>query len=169
MDRDALIKEAITMANEIGLINLTRSELCERAGIKDGSFFGIAECTFGELMDEIKPYAPITVQGVALTRERLSPELRRDYLLGVALEMAEDNGGYLAVSVKALAEKAGVSIGLVNTYFYNRVGLHRAMMKKAVEEDNLQIIAQGVINRDVTALRAPKELQELALQRVALV
>ena len=169
MDRDTLIKEAIKMANEIGLINLTRSELCERVGIKDGSFFGVAECTFGELMDEIKPFVPMTVQGVALTRERLSPELRRDHLLGVALEMAEADGGYLSVSVKSLAEKAGVSSGLVSNYFDSRVNLHRAMMKKAIEEENLQIIAQGVINRDATAMKAPKELQELALQRVALV
>lgn len=169
MDKNTIRAAAVEMANERGMINLTRVDLCERVGIKDGSFFGVAECSFGELLDEIKDEVPLTVDGVALTRDRLSPELRRDHLLSVAMEMAEDSaGGYQSVKIKNLAERAGVSNGLVSAYFNSVQNLHRAILRKAVSEENYGIIAQGLINRDPIALEVPADIKEVAMQRVAL-
>lgn len=57
---------------------------------------------------------------------RLSPEDRRRHLLGVARSVVE-TGGVRALSMELVAAEAGVSRGLVYSYFTNRAGLVDAL------------------------------------------
>ncbi len=57
---------------------------------------------------------------------RLSPEDRRRHLLDVSRAIVEENG-VGALSMESVAAEAGVSRGLVYTYFSNRAGLVDAL------------------------------------------
>ncbi len=70
------------------------------------------------------------VQGRA--RQRLSPTARRDQLLDTTLELAAQ-GDIALVSAKEVAERAGVSEGLVFHYFGTRQELVAAAVSRAAE------------------------------------
>lgn len=64
--------------------------------------------------------------GAATVGARLSPDDRRRHLLEVARVIVEKNG-VGALSMESVAAEAGVSRGLVYTYFSNRTGLVDAL------------------------------------------
>ena len=80
MKREKVKAVAIDMVKERGLINLARRELCERAGIPDGSFPHVMECTFTEFVEELR--ADNVEQGPAPVSKRRAPAaLRKEHLL----------------------------------------------------------------------------------------
>ena len=46
--KDEILKAALELAKDVGVINLTRQAVCVKAGIADGSFPHIMGCTFTE-------------------------------------------------------------------------------------------------------------------------
>jgi len=68
----------------------------------------------------------------ARPRQRLSPQARREQLLDVTLELAAQ-GDVALVSAKEVAERAGVSEGLVFHYFKTRQELMTAAVSRAAE------------------------------------
>lgn len=63
---------------------------------------------------------------------RLAPEDRRRHLLDVASAIVVDDG-VPALTMERVAERAGVSRGLVYTYFRNRTGLVRALWDEVAQ------------------------------------
>ena len=57
---DAVKKEAIKMAKEIGVVNMTRDSLGERVGIPRGSFQNAVGMTYADFMESISSDLPIT-------------------------------------------------------------------------------------------------------------
>ena len=91
-----------------------------------------------------------------------SPEDRRTEILDAALELAERKG--LGVFTRLeLATQAGVANGLLNKYFGTMAQLHRAVMRAAVQRENLPVLAQGLARRDPQALKASDELRNRAI------
>lgn len=165
MNKDGLKKIAVEMVREIGLINLSRAGLCERAGIADGSFQSIAGCTFTEFSEELRVLKIRTPLATVL-KSRTNPELRRQHILETAVKLAKEHG-YDRLTRDRVAEAAGVSPGLIGQYF-TMTTLRFEMMRYAVRHEVLEIVAQGLAARDNLAVNAPKELKNRAVSTLAI-
>ena len=165
MTREQLKKIAKRLAKNVGLINLSRVELCREAKIPDGSFIHVMGCTFTELLDELRAEG-IGNNSHAVNKKRVNPELRKENILNAAIELAKAVG-YYKVTRDDIAERAGVSMGLVSRYFGNMHQLRKAIMRSAVKQDIPEIVAQGIVNGDSFALKAPPELKNRAADFIA--
>lgn len=160
MKREQVKAVAVSMVKEAGLINLSRRELCERAGIPDGSFPHVMGCTFTEFVAELREEN--VEQGHAPVSKRRAPAaLRKEQLLDTAIELAIE-GNYSKTTRDAIAERAGVSMGLVTKYFGTMQQLRTEIMRAAVKRGISHIIAQGLANGDDRASKAPAELKAKA-------
>lgn len=165
MERNEVKQLAVKMVDEAGLINLSRADLCARAGIPDGSFLHIMGCTFAEFTEELK------AEGVSETvfpvkKKRANPALRKEHILNAAVSLAKDVG-YQRITRDGIAERAGVSMGLVSSYFGTMVQLKNDVMRRAVKQGILEIIAQGLAAQDDHAKKAPKALKQQAVRLLA--
>lgn len=92
---------------------------------------------------------------------RMGPKDRKKQLLEIGLKLAEEVG-YQNVTMLALTDRAGVSRTLYHRYF-STVGQFRVdVMRAAVKQGNLCVVAQGLAAKDKQALKAPIELRERA-------
>lgn len=161
MDKKEHIKQvAIEMIEASGLINLSRFDLCQCAGIPDGSFPHIMGCTFAEFIEELKPTVE-TVTVHQVVKARANPELRREQILDTAIDMARGIG-YHKLTRDSLAGRVGVSMGLINRYFGTMLKLRRDIMRAAVKREIPEIIAQGLVNGDKHARKASQRLKDKA-------
>lgn len=156
---------AIKMVEEAGLINLTRAGLCERAGVPDGSFPHVVGCTFTEFvhMLQAEGYAS---GAIAVTKSRANPELRKEQILGIALELATEHG-YHKVTRDQIAKAAGVSMGLVSHYIGTMTQFRRTLMRAAIKQEVAEVVAQGLALGDEHARKAPAELKARAAELIA--
>lgn len=165
MNREHIKKTAVAMVAEKGLINLARRELCERANVPDGSFPHVMGCTFGEFVEELRNEN--IEQGMAPVSKRRAPAaLRKEQLLDAAIELAGEEH-YARITRDAVAERAGVSMSLVNKYFGTMTALRREVMRAAIKRGIPGIIAQGLANGDERAKKAPAELKAEAATLIA--
>lgn len=86
---------------------------------------------------------------------------RREQILTVAVAMAAENH-YQKITRDEIAQRAGVAMGLVTKYFSTMAQLRRDIMRAAIREKNLTIIAQGLVAKDSHALKASHELKVAA-------
>lgn len=157
MKREHVKKTAVAMVKEAGLINLSRRQLCERAGIPDGSFPHVMGCNFAEFVEELRVDG-IEAADYPVSKTRANPTLRKGHILAVAVAMAKDVG-YHKITRDAVAEAAGVSMGLVTRYFGTMTQLRRDIVRHAIREQVPEIIAQALANGDDHARKAPEELK----------
>lgn len=157
MKREHVKKTAVAMVKEAGLINLSRRQLCERAGIPDGSFPHVMGCNFAEFVEELRVDG-IEAAAYPVSKTRANPALRKGHILVVAVAMAKDVG-YHKITRDAVAEAAGVSMGLVTRYFGTMTQLRRDIVRYAIREQVPEIIAQALANGDDHARKAPEELK----------
>lgn len=94
---------------------------------------------------------------------RLKPEIRRAQILQHAVEAARDHG-YQRITRDEVARRAGVSVGLVTRYFTTMPQLKRSVMRFAVRNEILEIIAQGLAAADPHARKAAPELKQRAVE-----
>lgn len=96
------------------------------------------------------------------TYKRLGKGKRREEILNAAVEVAKQKG-YPNITREEIAERAGVSSGLVTTYFDSMTRLKRELMQHAVELEILEIIAQGLTLSDPIAESASITLRAKAI------
>lgn len=99
-------------------------------------------------------------QGVT-TRTRMTRRARHDEIMAAALRIACDLG-YNRVTRDDIALAAGCTPALVSELFGTMVATRRSILRAAVANHVLPVIAQGLALRDPHALRAPAELRALA-------
>lgn len=99
-------------------------------------------------------------------RRRYPPEVRREMLLDVGLELAETHN-YTNVSAQMVAEKADVTRALVSRYFGTMVQFRRALMRRAVDTERLRVVAQGLACGDAHAVKADDSLKSRALAAIS--
>jgi len=158
---------ALDMVHENGLINLSRRELCERAGIPNGSFPHYMGESFTEFVSRIKKVTENEDdKHYPVIKTRANPELRRDQILKVAVELSIKQG-YQHIRRDGIAEVAGVSEGLVTNYFNTMTQLRRDIIRVAIKKEIPEIIAQGLANGDKHARKASPELKEKAAKMIA--
>lgn len=155
---------AEAMITEHGLINLSRKELCNRAGISDGSFSYIMDCSFTEFISKLKDNSN---KIHAVVKSRVDPLLRKDHILNVAVELSQRPGGFNNLERKEIAEAANVSQGLINNYYGTMKQLKRAVIRVAIQREIPVIIAQGLAVADKQAQKAPKNLKNQAAHLIA--
>ena len=98
-----------------------------------------------------------------MKRTRLKPEARKEDILAAALPLAEKYG-YTNISKERIGKAAGVSGPVVNYHFGTMVQFRRDLMRYAIKEGNLAVIAQGLSAGDAHAKKAPPELKKKALE-----
>ncbi|HET7355247.1 MAG TPA: TetR/AcrR family transcriptional regulator [Nocardioidaceae bacterium] len=70
---------------------------------------------------------------MASTRTRMSPDLRKEQLLDLGLRLLSTRS-LEELSIDLLAEKAGISRGLLYHYFGNKQDFHLAVVRRAADE-----------------------------------
>lgn len=98
-------------------------------------------------------------------RSRLRPEARRELILRAAVEVAREHG-YLRMTREQIADRAGVSTGLVTWYCGAMDQLRKTVMQHAVADGDLTIIGQGLAGGDPIAKRADTKLKRAAIEVV---
>lgn len=96
-------------------------------------------------------------------RQRLKPKDRKLQILDAMLDEAEVSG-YARLTREAIATRALCSPNLVSNYFKTMPQLRRTLMRQAIRQERLKIIAQGVVLQDPHALEAPEDLRRRALE-----
>ncbi|MCH9712662.1 MAG: TetR/AcrR family transcriptional regulator [Proteobacteria bacterium] len=156
---------ALEMVQDNGLINLSRGELCERAGISIGSFPYYMGCSFTEFVSKLRPQI-VDNNTHNVIKLRADPALRKDNILQTAIKISIKKG-YNKITRDDVAEAAGVSMGLITHYFTNMNQLRRDIMRTSVKTEIPEIVAQGLANKDRHALKASKELKTKAAHIIA--
>lgn len=154
------------MVKRDGLINLSRSAISEAAGIPDGSFPHYLGCSFAELVKEFQNDPKLMREQPAnkiVNKSRVSPSLRKEQLLLVAVDLAKRDG-YANVTRAAISELAGVSEALVSHYFGGMNDMKEAIMREAVDHGVIEIVAQGLGAGDPLARLAPESVKQEAIQ-----
>lgn len=95
-----------------------------------------------------------------------TPEMRRETILTAAITCARMKG-YQHMTREEIAAAAECSTGLVTKHLGTMIQLRRSVMRAAVKEGVLEIVAQGLASRDPHARKAPDELKTRALQSIA--
>lgn len=99
--------------------------------------------------------------------KRLHPDDRNEQILTAALKVAGRPGGWAKLTRDAVAKEAGCAEGLPSKYFGTMVAFRRAIMRAAIREWNLSVIAQGLAAGDEVALKAEEDLKRKALNTLA--
>jgi AcrR family transcriptional regulator len=98
-----------------------------------------------------------------MKHEKMAAREREAHILAAALVVAERHG-YHRFTLQQVADEAEVDKTLPLHYFGTMVALRRDVMRAAIKQGVLAIIAQGITLRDRHAQKAPPELRARALQ-----
>lgn len=96
-----------------------------------------------------------------MTRTRMGRRERYDIILSAALRVACDVG-YNRITRDDIAMAAGCSPALVSDFFGTMPSLRRTIVRAAITQRVLPVVAQALAIRDPHALRAPQELRDAA-------
>lgn len=88
--------------------------------------------------------------------------MSKEHILEVAYTMAQRDG-FGTLTRDGVAAEAGVAMGSVNHHWGKMSALREAVMQRAVEEENLELIGRGMALGDSIAKSAPLELRTRAL------
>jgi AcrR family transcriptional regulator len=87
---------------------------------------------------------------------RMQPDARKQLILDAAIQIASGKGGIKKATRIAIADKAGVSVGLVSLYFGDRITLRAALVAEAVRVKHIRIIKEA-LELDLSVI-APRQL-----------
>lgn len=93
-------------------------------------------------------------------------EERDARIMAAATECAMD-AGFQWITREEVAARAGVSVGTVNTAYGTMNELKRAVLRRAVETENLAIVAQGLADGHEIARAAPAHVRAAAAAHIA--
>jgi len=138
---------AIGMVRKNGLINLSCSELCNAAGIAQGSWVHVMGCTFCEFIDELKKDNIESKLNHKVIKTRTNPALRREHILIAALKLAEKTGVH-NLQRQYIANEAGISSSLVSYHFGTMIQLKRTVLRAAIKREIIPIIYHAIKHND---------------------
>ena len=96
-----------------------------------------------------------------MKNKRISPGARATELTAVALRLAREHG-LANLTRDQIASEAGVASGLVSLRLGTMPAMRRTVMRAAVTQGVLEVIAEGLAHRDPHAMAAPLELRQQA-------
>lgn len=86
-------------------------------------------------------------------------------ILDAAIELAKADG-YQWITRAQVCARAEVSAGTVNNAYGDMRGLKRAVLRAAVEQGIIEIVAQGLADNHPIALEAPAEIKAQVAARL---
>ena len=89
----------------------------------------------------------------------LKPEFRKKMIMSAALVLAEKRG-YKNITRAQIGKQANVSPALVSRYFGTMDRLQVDIMQAAVRKEIIPILAQGMVDKNRIARRAPQHLKD---------
>jgi|AntDeeMinimDraft_4_1070355.scaffolds.fasta_scaffold05921_2 AcrR family transcriptional regulator len=101
-----------------------------------------------------------------MKQTRMKTEARKEDILAAALPLAERHG-YTNITRDQIAAAAKVSGPTLHYHFGTIAQLRRDLMRYAVREVCLRVIAQGLMIRDPQAMKAGAELRRQAMGSVS--
>jgi AcrR family transcriptional regulator len=104
----------------------------------------------------------INVEKITMNR-RYKPEVRKDAIVTAALRLAAATH-YLHVQRKQIADELGVTPPALTYHFGTMEQLRRAIMRAAVEREDVTVVAQGLVAQDKHAKKAPEALRRRAIE-----
>lgn len=96
---------------------------------------------------------------------RLKPKERRKQILNTAIQLAREKG-FESLTRDDIANRAGVSHGLVTHYYNTMTQVRRDVMRAAVRQEILEIIAYGLATSNPHAAKASPELKARAISHM---
>lgn len=90
---------------------------------------------------------------------------RRGEYLEIALQLAQDSN-YMQVTPDAIAAFAGVSVGSVYYALGTLTDMRDCIVRKAVETENVTVVAQALGLQHSAALEAPQLLKARAVKLI---
>lgn len=162
MRREEIKQIAVDMVKQKGLINLSRNELCAKANIPDGSWSHVMGCSFSDFVAELQDMG-IAQNAVPVSKRRVPAAMRKQQILEVAINEAKKSH-YNKITRDGVAEAAGVSMGLVTKYFGTMQQLRTQVIRHAVKQSIIEIIAQGIASNDDRAKKASQEDKQKAIE-----
>lgn len=88
--------------------------------------------------------------------------MSKEYVLEVAYDIAQRDG-FCTLTRRRISNESGIATGSVSFHWGNMQALRDALMTRAVEEENIEIILDGLAVGNTVAKNAPKELRLKAL------
>ncbi|MGB4824584.1 MAG: TetR family transcriptional regulator [Leuconostoc mesenteroides] len=88
--------------------------------------------------------------------------MSKEHILDTAYKMAQRDG-FGSLTRDGVAAEAGVAMGTVNHHWVKMSALREAVKQRAEQEENLELIGQGMALGDSVAKSAPLELRTRAL------
>ena len=128
MDFNHLKLAALEITAEKGLLNLTRAEVCRRAGIPDGSFQLKAGRPFGQFVEELAQEWPVQPTALVIERNRVPRDLLRVAVIQAFNKLAEDRP-VLEIKRSEVAEFLGINARTINRVFRNMEGLRAEALR----------------------------------------
>lgn len=98
---------------------------------------------------------------------KLEARERIAQILGAALTLCTKQTTYSRITREEIARHANIPPTLITYHMGTMADLRRDIMREAVRQECLPVIAQGLAARDRHALKAPEELRARALQSLA--
>lgn len=92
----------------------------------------------------------------------MAPKDRKAAILEAAVTAAK-NHGFSALRLAHIAEQAECSNALVVSHYGTMSQMRRAVMRAAIKQEILSIVAEGIATRDPVACKSSPELQRKAL------
>lgn len=92
-----------------------------------------------------------------MKRQRLKPKIRKHSIVQTALRLAVKHG-YTNITRRQIAQTSGVSEAAVSYYFGTMAQLRRDILRHAIQQEVLHIIAQALVNNDPYIARVPTSL-----------
>ncbi len=100
-----------------------------------------------------------------MSKRRFKPEVRKDSIIAAALALSTETH-YREVTRDQIGTRCGITGTAVMYHFKTMQQLRREIMRAAVKQERLRVIAQGLTCGDAHAQRAPDDLQRRALDAV---
>jgi AcrR family transcriptional regulator len=165
-EKQKVIDKAIELGKRVGLVNLSRQEVSDAAGIKDGSFPSIMEMTFSELLNTIKPECPLYIESVGITKKRLDQAVRKDLILAMVLDLCEEHH-YSNVTRPMISDRLGISERLVTHHFETMKKFQRELIRYAIQTRRLVVIGQAVAAKNPYVKEIDSDLRAAAIASLA--
>lgn len=97
-----------------------------------------------------------------MSRTRKPAEIRKEEIIAITLRLCQING-IKSVTRKQIAEAAGVAEGLVSHHFSSMKQLQRDIVRHAVKNRDIRVVAQCVAAGYLKKSEVPYEIEEHVL------
>lgn len=164
MKKSEVLRVARRLIRKDGLINLTLCSLCHELDIPQGSFHYITGMKFTAFLMELRESTKPNLKR-PITRHRVHKQLRIDHILAHATTLAQRKS-YEQITREEIAKASEISPSVISFHFRSMEHLRNEILRKAVAEENLKIIAQGLVNHHPVALRAPLKNKRAAAKLI---